>query len=252
MPAPANKPTAPRDLSHAELQELEELLGETPQPLQPLDIVMLEGYLCGILVEPVLIDAARWMPPIFDVDGAPLPDTVPAAWRQRITALVLRYHAALNHRLVDPGWFDPLVFEDEQETPAAADAPATDPLRTPSRIFAPLWPWVAGFHHAVLQFPALAECGDDAVADLLERVFRHLPAQTDDERQQIGLIESEYPLDTLDEAIEDLVLNVVELFDLTQDARYKVAAVKRDVPKVGRNDACPCGSGRKYKHCHGA
>lgn len=24
------------------------------------------------------------------------------------------------------------------------------------------------------------------------------------------------------------------------------------VPKVGRNDACPCGSGKKYKHCHGA
>jgi hypothetical protein len=25
----------------------------------------------------------------------------------------------------------------------------------------------------------------------------------------------------------------------------------RSVPKVGRNDPCPCGSGRKYKHCHG-
>ncbi len=24
-----------------------------------------------------------------------------------------------------------------------------------------------------------------------------------------------------------------------------------EVPKVGRNDACPCGSGKKYKHCHG-
>jgi len=24
-----------------------------------------------------------------------------------------------------------------------------------------------------------------------------------------------------------------------------------DVPKVGRNDPCPCGSGKKYKHCHG-
>lgn len=23
-------------------------------------------------------------------------------------------------------------------------------------------------------------------------------------------------------------------------------------PRVGRNDKCPCGSGRKYKHCHGA
>lgn len=25
----------------------------------------------------------------------------------------------------------------------------------------------------------------------------------------------------------------------------------RDGQKVGRNDACPCGSGKKYKHCHG-
>ena len=27
--------------------------------------------------------------------------------------------------------------------------------------------------------------------------------------------------------------------------------VKRQDPKVGRNDLCPCGSGKKYKHCHG-
>jgi preprotein translocase subunit SecA len=27
--------------------------------------------------------------------------------------------------------------------------------------------------------------------------------------------------------------------------------VKRTYPKVGRNDPCPCGSGKKYKHCHG-
>jgi SEC-C motif-containing protein len=28
--------------------------------------------------------------------------------------------------------------------------------------------------------------------------------------------------------------------------------VVRAFPKVGRNDPCPCGSGKKYKHCHGA
>ncbi|WP_454832058.1 preprotein translocase subunit SecA [Pseudoxanthomonas wuyuanensis] len=27
--------------------------------------------------------------------------------------------------------------------------------------------------------------------------------------------------------------------------------VHREGPKVGRNDPCPCGSGKKYKHCHG-
>ena len=29
------------------------------------------------------------------------------------------------------------------------------------------------------------------------------------------------------------------------------ATVVRDGPKVGRNDPCPCGSGKKFKHCHG-
>ena len=28
--------------------------------------------------------------------------------------------------------------------------------------------------------------------------------------------------------------------------------IVRDTPKVGRNDPCPCGSGKKYKNCHGA
>ncbi|HYP66001.1 MAG TPA: SEC-C metal-binding domain-containing protein, partial [Steroidobacteraceae bacterium] len=26
----------------------------------------------------------------------------------------------------------------------------------------------------------------------------------------------------------------------------------RSERKVGRNEPCPCGSGKKYKHCHGA
>ncbi len=30
-----------------------------------------------------------------------------------------------------------------------------------------------------------------------------------------------------------------------------VTTVRRDVAKVGRNDPCPCGSGKKYKKCHG-
>jgi preprotein translocase subunit SecA len=31
-----------------------------------------------------------------------------------------------------------------------------------------------------------------------------------------------------------------------------VKTVKHEGPKVGRNDPCPCGSGKKYKKCHGA
>jgi preprotein translocase subunit SecA len=35
-------------------------------------------------------------------------------------------------------------------------------------------------------------------------------------------------------------------------AATKVRQIVRDAPKVGRNDPCPCGSGKKYKKCHGA
>ena len=44
--------------------------------------------------------------------------------------------------------------------------------------------------------------------------------------------------------------NVMEL-----DPRANAPAAApfvRPMPKVGRNEPCPCGSGRKYKHCHGA
>ncbi|MBM5574520.1 hypothetical protein GKO28_09715 [Deefgea sp. CFH1-16] len=30
-----------------------------------------------------------------------------------------------------------------------------------------------------------------------------------------------------------------------------MAGVKIQFSGVGRNDPCPCGSGKKYKHCHG-
>jgi preprotein translocase subunit SecA len=38
----------------------------------------------------------------------------------------------------------------------------------------------------------------------------------------------------------------------SQGGTDEVQTVRRDTPKVGRNDPCPCGSGKKYKKCHGA
>jgi len=39
---------------------------------------------------------------------------------------------------------------------------------------------------------------------------------------------------------------------LEREAPEPSAPIHRDSPKVGRNDPCPCGSGKKYKKCHGA
>jgi preprotein translocase subunit SecA len=37
----------------------------------------------------------------------------------------------------------------------------------------------------------------------------------------------------------------------TPEVQLPRVTVRRETPKVGRNDPCPCGSGKKYKHCHG-
>ncbi len=250
--APPKAAAAPRDLSDAEFAELDDLLAATPEPLEPVDAVMLDGFLCGVLVQPVLIEPAAWLPHVFDFEGNLLPDDVDAAWHERTTSLILRRHAALNHALVDNGWFDPLVleFDDEHPLEPLADG-GPDPMAGLNPISQSLMPWVAGFQHAALCFPDLSELPDDAVMAALARLYRHLPTETDEEREVVATLDREQPLATLEDAIEELVVTVADLADLTREARYKVETVKREAPKVGRNDPCPCGSGKKFKQCHG-
>ena len=45
---------------------------------------------------------------------------------------------------------------------------------------------------------------------------------------------------------------LLQLSAPNKTAVRKPATVQREAPKVGRNDPCPCGSGKKYKKCHGA
>lgn len=248
------------DLTDAEFAELDELLATTPEPLQALDASMLDGYLCGVLVQPRLIDIDEWLPNIFDYDGGVLPEDVDATWLGRIRELVERRHTALNRAMVEDGWFDPVVLDLEEPTepeapPADEDAEQAEARATydsMSLISRTLMPWVAGFQHAALCFPELSDMPDDAVMAALARLYRHLPAETDEEKEVVATLDREHPLKDLDDAIEELVVTVADLCDLTQEQRYKVETLKREGPKLGRNDPCHCGSGRKYKQCHGA
>ena len=248
------------DLNDAEFAELDELLAATPEPLQPLDASMLDGYLCGVIVQPRLIELDEWLPNIFDYDGGQLPQSVDTVWLDRITALVSRRHAALSKGLAEDGWFDPVVLDVEEDTelePLPEDASEDDRLsRATYEALGPvsraLMPWVAGFQHAALCFPELADLPNDDVAAALARLYRHLPAETPEEKEVVATLNLEHPLKDMDDAVEELVVCVADLADLTEAERYRVDTIRRDTPKVGRNDPCPCGSGRKYKQCHGS
>ncbi|HEY1091063.1 MAG TPA: UPF0149 family protein [Burkholderiaceae bacterium] len=239
-----------QDLTDAEFAELDELLAATPAPLQALDASMLDGYLCGVIVQPRLLTIDEWLPNIFDYDGGLLPEDVDATWLARVRDLVERHHTALTRSLAEDGWFDPVVLDLEDASVVEPDEDEQVAALNP--ISRTLLPWVAGFQHAQLCFPELSDLPDDAVMAALARLYRHLPAETDEEKEIVATLDREHPLKDLDDAIEEMVVTVADLCDLTEEERYRVEQVRRDTPKVGRNDPCPCGSGRKYKVCHGS
>ncbi len=62
-------------------------------------------------------------------------------------------------------------------------------------------------------------------------------------------------LDAVHQSLDEMGADVAELpqpmLQPQEEAAPVVQTVRRDTPKVGRNDPCPCGSGKKYKHCCG-
>jgi preprotein translocase subunit SecA len=65
-------------------------------------------------------------------------------------------------------------------------------------------------------------------------------------REQIEEVEQQHP------QVENVQYHHADYDEALGSAEDKSAQpVQRHMPKVGRNDPCPCGSGKKYKHCHG-
>jgi len=53
------------------------------------------------------------------------------------------------------------------------------------------------------------------------------------------------------DAEASLPVTISRLRDYWSIVRAPPATIRRDQPKTGRNDPCPCGSGKKFKQCHG-
>ena len=194
---------------------------------------------------------------MFDAGGHRWGEAEPSPEQLRARALILRRHAALNRAIAEFGGFDPFVLEPldgDAGEDAEADGRAPPQIRRrPTIRSAPrCCPGSPASSRPCTCFPAWPSSTTRAVATTLARLFRFLP-ESDDERDGIvALVERERPLGSLDEAIDELVGCVADLYELTAPLRYKVEPVRRDAPKVGRNDPCPCGSGKKFKQCHGA
>ena len=232
-------------LTDAEINEIDELLAAVPAPFETVDAVILDGYLAGVLVQPVLLQPEDWLPPIFGTEGMPEPGI--AGWSQaqhdRLVSLITRRKDEILRGILEDGWFDPIVpmIEDDDGKPVEGK----DALEG-------IGYWAAGFEWALANFPQLEEAALSGVPDLLDSIWRHLPEQDETQQAMTKALDEEHPLKNLDEAIEALVFDVVDLAQIGLAESHKVETVVREHPKLGRNDPCHCGSGKKYKNCHGA
>lgn len=223
---------SPRPLGDDERDELEALLDAVPAPFEPLDASMLDGFLCGVLVQPRRVGAAAWLPHITDVDGRALPARFDAT---RLHQLALRRHAELDDAIGRRHWFDPWVFEladddGDDDVPARADVEThvhhqhdDDGLAGDDEeeddmdggAVDAVYPWVAGFATALELFPELMAMDAKALTAPLALVYRHLaPDDLEDADELLAEIESLVPPEDLADAVEGLVRATLLLADI--------------------------------------
>jgi len=203
---------AAEPLDESELERLQALLDALPPPLEPLDVSMLDGYLAGVLLQPEAVPLAQWLPPILDSEGR----ETPARVDDELVALLRRRHRELNLAIAGRQWFDPWVFELDEEA---------DPSES-------VLPWVAGFAHAMEHHPGLMALPDEALLEPLAALYMHLdPDDLEDADALLEEIESLEPPADLEEAVEGLVSAVLMLADVSRPTRPR--------PQTGAGRAGP-------------
>jgi uncharacterized protein len=211
----------PPPLGEREIAELQALLDAVPAPLEPLDVSAVDGFLCGVLVQPEPVAPARWLPFVTDVDGRALPRVFDA---RRLHALVHRRADELRHAIERRGWFDPWVFEVD----AAADDVVTDYddggefeddvpdlAEEEHHAGAAVLPWVAGCTAALETFPALLGSDDPALTAPLALLYRHVGTDSLEDAHALDAeIETLAAPADLAAAVEELVRATLLLADV--------------------------------------
>ncbi len=191
----------PAPLIDADIDRLETLLDSLPEPLQPLDVSALDGYLCGVLLQPQRPPPARWLPLVTDIEGRPAPASVGNAAMQELQALVLRRHAELDRAIAERQWFDPWIYQlDDEAEPAEC-----------------VLPWVAGFAAAMETFPALMAMSNPELVEPLALLFMHFDAEDlEDAEALLAVIETLEPPSDLGEAVQDTVRALMLIADVSR------------------------------------
>ena len=214
------------------LRRLDDALADLPLE-EPMLLTELDGFLTGISVSPEAIPPAEWLQSVWGSDDsgvAAFDDPLDVQW---FADAVMARHAEIARDLAR-GKLRPIFDVDERNGDV-------------------LWElWIDGFAEAMALRPdgwdAVANGDDPDAAAALESLST-----------LIAIARNESPLDSVEinafenRATTDLVDGVQRLHMARSRRQTELPAqtIGAASAKIGRNDPCPCGSGKKSKRCCG-
>lgn len=218
-------------LSKQELARLEEWLASPIFKGKAMGLDKLQGFFCAVVSAPDTILPSQWMPEVFKS----MPKHESAERIDELLALVMRFYDSVAETLAENR---PVKFI----LKASRDGGLGLDYQTWCEGYILGWglspeEWLSPGNEPLkkLTFPILLLSG--AFKEEAEsRGKKYLP---DDEYAKLQ-----------QECADSLAESVAGIYDYWH-SREKPVPAKRQSPKVGRNELCPCGSGRKFKQCCG-
>ena len=250
-----------RQSSEADIQALEQLCERMVGFEADVSVEWLDGYLTALLASRRIIAPEEWLPAMFG-DAFERAFADPTDVEQAMAALMGRWNVLASQLdvaslLDDPEHMrlSPLMWAyDDAARAEVVDSghlsaeEAVDLLQTGAM-------WAEGFSDAVEVFaedwpePDVDTEDGRWYDDCLTRVLALMLPQADLAEH----LAEHYPGESLerDQLVDEACYGVQDLRIYWMDHAPK-PATRRVEATPGRNDACPCGSGKKYKKCHGA
>ncbi|MCB1968190.1 MAG: UPF0149 family protein [Candidatus Accumulibacter sp.] len=231
--------TLPAPLADPQLLRLEQLLGD-PALAQAMRLDEAHGYLCAALSGPRPLAEEQWLSEVLGSTDSEANDILCEA------ASLLR------------------IFVSELETGLARGEPPVlllYPAEGRDDGAGDYVPWCQAYLHGVDAaaedwFDALgAEDGkedSEEICYLDEQLFPLFMLTGDAEAAALAAGEdwlSGEELDRLQLECEEKLPQAVSDIYRFWVAQRSIKTIRRELPKVGRNDPCPCGSGKKFKKC---
>lgn len=218
-------------LSEQDFHALDELLGSA-HPDDAMLVEEFDGFCVAAATSPLPVSEEAVLAEALGETPAEALVRMGADRQGRLIALLERHYRSVRRRLSESPDFQAVIGRDETGRSIAE-------------------PWAIGYLRGLNMRPdGWDPIEDDEVcSEALGLVLRFAAADDPDEVEAEPIEESERE-DLVDEMIE----GVLEIYDRLAPAReqaLKPATFRHESELPGRNDPCSCGSGRKYKLCHG-